>query len=101
MAEAEAGGDTPGEADGLLGVGTVRSEVVSGVGAGPVPSVRVGGSDRGTLGSPIRSSRSAESKVERTTAAAIAPTSMTGARATVRGKRAHGESPAWVRPRKR
>ncbi|MDP9411934.1 MAG: hypothetical protein M3Q49_15275 [Actinomycetota bacterium] len=96
-------GEALGEA---VVAGTVRSEVVvrsvpSGVASVPVRSVRAGGSDDGPAGAPLRSSRSAESTVERAMAATAAPASTTGARTAVREKSAHGDSPAWVRPRRR
>ena len=63
-------------------------------------SSRAGGSDA-SLGMPARSSTNAESNVERVMATTIAPKSTTGASAVVSGNSAHGESPAWVRLRKR
>jgi len=99
-------GETIGEADGVVVVaGAVRSKAVaapvpSGAASRSVPSVCGGGSD-GPTRVPIRPSERAERNVERMMAATNAPTSTTGARTAVRGKCAHGESPAWVRPRRR
>jgi hypothetical protein len=67
------------------------------VASAPVRSVLAAGSD-GPVGAVGCPSRNAESSVERTTAAAIAPASTTGAATVVRANSAHGESPAWVRP---
>ncbi len=63
--------------------------------------VRAGGGSGSPAGVPVRSSTIAESNVERVMATTIAPKSITGASAAVRGNSAHGESPAWVRSRTR
>jgi hypothetical protein len=96
VAEAEAGSEALPEGDAVVGeadvAGTVRSTVSAGVVA------------LGVVFEPVRSvgsSSNVESKVERVMATTIIPTSMTGASAAVRGNRAHGESPAWVRLRTR
>jgi hypothetical protein len=108
-AEGDAGGEALADGDAALGeavvAGTVRSKVFAGpvalgVTSEPVCSVRAGGSD-GSVGSLVRSSRNAESNVERVMAATIAPKSTTGASAAVKGNSVHGELPAWVRTRTR
>ena len=90
MGEALVVGDTVvGEAD---VAGTARSKVS----AGAVAS--------GVAFEPLRSvgsSSNAENNIERVMATTIAPTSITGASAAVKGYSAHGESPAWVRVRTR
>ncbi len=88
-------GEALGDPDGLLGAGTVRCKVVS----VPVRSVRDGGSG-GPVGAAVRSPRSMESRTERVMLTTAAPRRITGARAAVSGKSTHGESPAWVRPRR-
>ena len=92
----EALGDALWDADGVLGAGTARCKVVS----APVRSVRGRGSV-GPVGAAIRSSRSMESRTERVMAATAAPKKITGAKAAIRGNSVHGESPAWVRSRRR
>jgi len=75
----------------VVGEGDVVRTVRSKVCAAAVAS--------GVAFEPVRSVGSfsnVESNVERVMATTIAPTSITGASATVRGNRAQGESPAWV-----
>ncbi len=98
-------GEALGDTLGVLGAETVRCKVVSalvpsGVVSVPVRSVRDGASG-GPVGGAIWSSRSMESRTERVIPAAAAPRKITGAKTAVSGKSTHGESPAWVRPRRR
>ena len=69
-------------------VGWVPSTIVVGL---LVYSLRAGDSSAGV---PVGSPTTAESNVERVMATTIAPKSITGASAAVRGNSAHGESPA-------
>ena len=92
----EALGEALGDTLGVLVAGTVRCKVVS----APVRSVRDGDCSDGLVGATIRSSMSMESKTERVMPATADPRKITGVKAAVSGKSTHGESPAWVRPRR-
>ena len=96
LADEVAVGEALPEGDAVVGEGDVAGTVRSKVCAGVVAS--------GAAFEPVRSvgsSSNAESNTERVMAATIAPTSIIGASAAVRGYSAHGESPAWVRLRRR
>jgi hypothetical protein len=107
VAEAEAVGEALADEDAAVGEALPEEDAVVGEadGAGTVRSkVSAGVVALGVVFEPVRSvgsSSNVESKVERVMATTIIPTSMTGASVAVRGNRAHGESPAWVRLRTR
>jgi hypothetical protein len=107
VAEAETVGEALADADTAVGEALPEGDaVVSGADvAGTVASkVSAGAVASGItfeLVCSIGSSSNAESNTERVMATTIAPTSITGASAAVKGYSAHRESPAWVRARTR